>query len=100
MPGAYERSRLEAGTSEGLMSSALTALCALLFATQSPVDTRFAQVAPSAHEVAAFARTLGQSRAVILIHGLRIHPISKLGIVHAAFSDWQKEKSALVEQLA
>jgi pimeloyl-ACP methyl ester carboxylesterase len=82
------------------MYTAVTALCALLAASPSPVDTRFAQVAPSAHEIAAFARTLGQGRAVILIHGLRIHPISKLGIVHAAFSDWQKEESELVRQLA
>jgi pimeloyl-ACP methyl ester carboxylesterase len=82
------------------MSTTLTALCTLLLAAPSPVDTRFAQVAPAAREVAAFARTLGQGRAVILIHGLRMHPISKLGIVRAAFSDWQKEESALVKQLA
>ncbi len=82
------------------MSAALTAVCALVIAAPSSVDTRFAQVAPAAREVAAFARTLGQGRAVILIHGLRMHPISKVGIVRAAFSDWQKEKSALVEQLA
>jgi len=31
---------------------------------------------------------------------LRIHPISKFGIVRAAFSDWQQESSALVKQLA
>jgi pimeloyl-ACP methyl ester carboxylesterase len=81
------------------MSTALTVFCALHVAAASSVDTRFAQVAPSAHEVAAFARSPGCSRAVILIHGLRIHPISKLGVVRAAFSDWQTEASSLVKQL-
>jgi pimeloyl-ACP methyl ester carboxylesterase len=77
-----------------------TAVYALFIATPATVDTRFAQVAPSAHEVAAFARTPGRVRAAVLIHGLRMHPISKLGIVRAAFSDWQKEDSALVKQLS
>ncbi len=82
------------------MPPALTAVCALALATPGPVDTRFAQVAPAAHEVANFARTPRVTRAVVLIHGLRIHPISKLGIVRAAFSDWQKPEGALVRQLA
>jgi pimeloyl-ACP methyl ester carboxylesterase len=82
------------------MSTAVLVLCALVVATPVPVDTRFTQVAPAAREVAAFSRSPGCSRAVVLIHGLRMHPISKLGIVHAAFSDWQKAESALVQQLA
>jgi pimeloyl-ACP methyl ester carboxylesterase len=77
----------------------MTVFCALLITNSSTVDTRFAQVAPAAHEVAAFARSPGRGRAAILIHGLRIHPISKLGVVRAAFSDWQKEGSSLVQQL-
>lgn len=82
------------------MSALFPALCAMLTAGAGSVDTRFAQVAPAAREVAAFARSPGRTRAVVLIHGLRMHPISKLGIVRAAFSDWQKEGSALVKQLA
>lgn len=82
------------------MHTALTALCSFVLAAPAVVDTRFAQVAPAAREVAAFARTPGRVRAAILIHGLRIHPISKLGIVRAAFSDWQKGDGALVQQLA
>jgi pimeloyl-ACP methyl ester carboxylesterase len=82
------------------MSAAWITLCTLALASPASVDTRFVQVAPAAHEVAAFTRTLGRTRAVVLIHGLRLHPISKLGIVRAALSDWQKEGSAMVRQLS
>ncbi len=82
------------------MPIAVAAYCAMLVAAAGPVDTRFVQVAPPAGSVTAFTRTPGRARAVILIHGLRIHPISKLGVVHAALSDWQKSDGALVKQLA
>jgi pimeloyl-ACP methyl ester carboxylesterase len=82
------------------MPTAVTAVYALLLAAAASVDTRFAQVAPAANEVAKFARSPGCDRAVILIHGLRMHPISKLGIVKAAFSDWQKGEGTLVKQLS
>lgn len=81
------------------MPGALMALCALLITAPPPVDTRFARVAPTAREEEALVRTPGRERAVILIHGLRIHPISKLGVVRPAFSDWQKEGSPLVKEL-
>jgi pimeloyl-ACP methyl ester carboxylesterase len=82
------------------MPTALATVVALIFAAPASIDTRFAQVAPAANEVAAFARTPGHDRAVILIHGLRMHPISKVGIVKAAFSDWQREDGLLVKQLS
>jgi pimeloyl-ACP methyl ester carboxylesterase len=82
------------------MFALFPALAMLLTARAGSIDTRFSQVAPFAREVAAFERSPGRTRAVILIHGLRIHPISKLGIVRAAFTDWQKEGSDLVKQLA
>jgi pimeloyl-ACP methyl ester carboxylesterase len=82
------------------MGTLLPLLCVLVGNAPASVETRFAQVAPAAREVAAFARTPGKRRAAILIHGLRIHPISKFGIVRAAFSDWQQGGSALVKLLA
>lgn len=81
------------------MFAALTALGISLGVAAPPIDTRFAQVAPSAREATAFARTPGRHRAVILLRGLSLHAFSKVGIVRAAFTEWQQEGSLLVREL-
>jgi pimeloyl-ACP methyl ester carboxylesterase len=81
------------------MSSASILLAALLLA-QPTVETKFAQVAPPAVLSATIpARTPGQSRAVILLHGLHLHPINDAGAWHAELSHWEEPTSPLVKAL-
>src|SRR5205823_5158589 len=44
-------------------------------------------------------RSSEQARAVILIHGLQIHPVSNLEVLKATFRGWQKPHSQLVDAL-
>jgi pimeloyl-ACP methyl ester carboxylesterase len=64
-----------------------------------PVETRFAQVAPERPEPMV-ARSVGQGRAVVLIHGLRPHPFNEGDVHRALFHSWQKPGSRLVRALA
>jgi hypothetical protein len=45
-------------------------------------------------------RSSGQARAIILIHGLQIHPVSNLEVLKATFRSWQLAHSQLVDTLA
>jgi hypothetical protein len=83
------------------MSQSLTTLfVAVLLSQTSAVETKFAQVAPAAPlNTAIPVRTPGQPRAVILLHGLRIHPISDAGAWHAELSGWESPTSPLVKAL-
>ena len=45
-------------------------------------------------------RTPGQARAVLLIHGLQLHPFSKENVARPLLRDWQKPKSKLAKALA
>jgi pimeloyl-ACP methyl ester carboxylesterase len=45
-------------------------------------------------------RTPGQWRAVVLIHGLQLHPFSKENVARPLLRDWQKPKSKLCRALA
>jgi pimeloyl-ACP methyl ester carboxylesterase len=64
------------------------------------VDAKFVQVSPAPKDAFTFQRSLGQARVVVLIHGLRLHPFSNDSVNRAAFHDWQKAGSALVQHLA
>jgi pimeloyl-ACP methyl ester carboxylesterase len=60
------------------------------------VAALFARVGPTPLLV---ARTPGQARAVVLIHGLGLAPFQRDKAVRAALRDWQKPDSPLVVQL-
>ena len=79
------------------MSLNLPALIALVLAAPA-VETRFVQVAPVPAASSA-ARAPGKERAVILLHGLTIHPFSKENVARATFHDWQAPDSLLVKRL-
>jgi pimeloyl-ACP methyl ester carboxylesterase len=64
------------------------------------VDSRFIQVHPLPPDEISLIRSSGQTRAVILIHGLQIHPVSSLEVLKANFRSWQKAHSQFVEALA
>ncbi len=63
------------------------------------VDARFVQVAPAGTDPTRFARSRGQGRAVILVHGYWLH-FKKDKISHAVLKDWQEPRSPLVAVLA
>lgn len=64
------------------------------------VDSRFIRVHPVSADEAGLIRPSEQARAVILIHGLQIHPVSNLEVLKANFRGWQKPHSQLVDALA
>lgn len=62
-----------------------------------PSETKFHQVFPIPR--GAMERTPGQTRAVLLLHGLRIHPLNSAKVYEALFHDWQLPGSVLVKAL-
>jgi pimeloyl-ACP methyl ester carboxylesterase len=77
-----------------------TFLLALLTAPSVPtstVEVLFVKVGPNARVV---SRTAGQQRAVVLIHGLALHPISKERVAKAELRSWQKPDSTLVKEIS
>src|SRR5262245_53581175 len=95
-----ERPRPPTNPAEGSMTPALPVLCAALLVQAAPVETKFAQVAPVVREGPAFVRSAGQRRAVVLIHGLYLHPFNSSKVPHAAFVGWQRPEGVLVRSLA
>ncbi|MCI0462637.1 MAG: alpha/beta fold hydrolase [Gemmataceae bacterium] len=81
------------------MNVTLTLLYSVFLTPPAAPETRFAQVAPLQREWAPFERTGGQSRAIVLIHGLRLSPFSTRSVTLAQFSDWQEPDSSLVRAL-
>jgi pimeloyl-ACP methyl ester carboxylesterase len=65
---------------------------------QVPVEVRFEQVFPAGPN-GRMEPSPGQTRAVVLIHGLRIHPINGGLAKRAEFHGWQEHKSAIVTSL-
>jgi pimeloyl-ACP methyl ester carboxylesterase len=65
----------------------------------TPVESRFAQVHPLPVVPNTFERRAEHRRAVILLHGLSMHPISKTRVEQAYFRSWQQPGSQLVLQL-
>jgi len=64
------------------------------------IDLRFAEVAPARPESATWVRTLGARRAVVLIHGLKVHTFRESAPYEAKFDTWQRPGSRLVNGLA
>jgi pimeloyl-ACP methyl ester carboxylesterase len=81
------------------MLATLAGICLLSLSAQ-PVQTRFVQVAPLPKLPGEPIRSVGQERAVILIHGLFVHPFSKDNVERATFRSWQQPDSLLVKRLA
>lgn len=69
-------------------------------AVDHPVETRFVQVAPVIRGHAPFVRGTDQLRAVVLLHGVYMHPFKKDGIAGPVLREWQKPGSVLVARLA
>ena len=58
------------------MSNSLQVLFLSLAVGAGPVDSRLEQVYPASNTPTVFARSPGQWRAVVVLHGLFPHPIS------------------------
>jgi pimeloyl-ACP methyl ester carboxylesterase len=65
-----------------------------------PPQTRCAEVLPAVDESKDFIRSTARDRAVLLIHGLTLRPLSKDAARKAEFRDWQQSNSPLVKKLA
>lgn len=80
------------------MSPVLPILC-VLFAAEPQIETQFVQVAPARPE-RHWWNAPGRTRAVVLIHGLLVHPFSKADVPRPHLHSWQKADSLLVKKLA
>jgi pimeloyl-ACP methyl ester carboxylesterase len=80
------------------MALALPILCVLLAAAPA-IETQFVQVAP-ARVGQRWRATPGLTRAVVLIHGLYVHPFSKTNVMRAHLHSWQRPDCLLVNRLA
>lgn len=77
-----------------------TALLAFVLLTPEPaIETRLVQVAPPVPSWAAPRRTPRNARAVVLIHGLRPHPLSATNVWEPELSSWEEPSSPLVKTL-
>jgi pimeloyl-ACP methyl ester carboxylesterase len=63
------------------------------------VTSILVQVAPAPAEGRGIVRSPGQTQAVILIHGLTIHPMEER-LIRAQLHNWQKPDSQLVRRLS
>lgn len=76
------------------------ALLPMLLLAQLPrVESKFEQVLPEPPVGKLMARTDGQGRAIVLIHGLHLHPFSKENVTRPRLRDWQGAESKLVKEL-
>lgn len=80
------------------MQSFWPILC-VLFASATPLETRFVQVAPATAQL-HWWDIPRKTRAVVLIHGLFVHPFSKTKVGRAQLHSWQQPNCALVKRLA
>jgi pimeloyl-ACP methyl ester carboxylesterase len=80
------------------MLKALPLFLLFLGGTQAGVETKFIQVQPAPGKE-GFERTPGQDRAVVLIHGIRLHPFNSTRAAEPIFHDWQQAGSSLVKAL-
>jgi hypothetical protein len=81
------------------MTALLFLLCLLAPADPAPLKTKLVQVAPQPAEAATFERSPGETRAVVLIHGLRLRGVLTNHISEADFEGWQQPQSTLVQTL-
>lgn len=70
-----------------------------LLAVAPVVETQFMQVVPVKQEQRWWAKPQ-QTRAVVLIHGLYVHPFSKANVARPHLHSWQKPDCLLVKRLA
>jgi pimeloyl-ACP methyl ester carboxylesterase len=80
------------------MLPVLPILC-WVFASTPAIETQFVQVAPAAVS-SNWWDAPTKTRAVVLIHGLFVHPISKENVSRAHLHTWQKPDSLLVKRLS
>jgi pimeloyl-ACP methyl ester carboxylesterase len=80
------------------MYTTLSLLC-LLFASSETIETQFIQVAPSSAQ-RQWWNAQQKTRAVVLIHGLLVHPFSKASVGRAHLHSWQQPDCLLVKRLA
>jgi pimeloyl-ACP methyl ester carboxylesterase len=83
---------------EIVMYATFPILC-LLFASTPALETDFTQVA-SASTRGNWWQAPEKNRAVVLIHGLLVHPFSKTNVGRAHLHGWQKSDCLLVKTLA
>src|SRR3954467_15985544 len=82
------------------MAGWLTAACLLLPGQATPTQTLFVPVMPAPGPGGTLVRSAGQDRAVVLIHGLELHPIDDAAVPRAELVSWQRPDAALVKALA
>jgi pimeloyl-ACP methyl ester carboxylesterase len=70
-----------------------------LFAVTPDIETQFVRVAPAKQERHWWSAP-GKTRAVVLIHGLQVHPFSKTNVLRPHLHGWQKADCLLVKKLA
>jgi pimeloyl-ACP methyl ester carboxylesterase len=80
------------------MSASLPIL-SLLFAPVPAIETQFVQVAHT-HPHGNWWNIPDKTRAVVLIHGLFVHPFSKTNVGRAHLHSWQQPNSLLVKRLS
>jgi pimeloyl-ACP methyl ester carboxylesterase len=80
------------------MISLKSIFCALAL-LPADLDTKFVQVHPAPDEPSEIERSPNRRRAVVLIHGLRLHPFSGDNVRAARLHDWQRPDHELVELL-
>lgn len=78
----------------------LTGVLVLLLALPEPhVESWLEPVLPQPVPGQTFMRTPNQWRAVVLIHGLHLHPFSKENVAKPLLRDWQRPKSKMAREL-
>jgi pimeloyl-ACP methyl ester carboxylesterase len=80
------------------MYTTLPILC-FLFASPETIETQFVPVAPVLSQ-RHWWNASPNRRAVVLIHGLFVHPFSKTNVGRAQLHAWQRPDSLLVKRLA
>jgi pimeloyl-ACP methyl ester carboxylesterase len=81
------------------MTHWLPSICLLLTVGAEPVEMRFVQVAPMVTD-GAIRRSLGETRAVVLIQGLHLLMVHRRDAARAELRPWQQPSSVLVRTLA
>src|SRR5262249_54040140 len=83
------------------MPPSLTAVVAVIAAPTATLPTQIWQVAPETAGWAWGQPNPGRKdRAVLLIHGLTIHPLRPSRVTRAELHDWQQPKSEVVKALS
>jgi pimeloyl-ACP methyl ester carboxylesterase len=83
---------------ESAMNHAALTLLLLVAVPEKRTETRLEQVAPVPRN-GELMRTRDRDRAVLLIHGLKVHPVQKEKVDRAELHAWQTPDAALVRKL-